>query len=75
MMEENSYRKEIDGLRAIAVLSVIFYHYKLNIFSFELFKGGYFGVDIFFVVSGYLISKILIKDFYLKKKKNLHKIY
>ncbi len=69
MMEENSYRKEIDGLRAIAVLSVIFYHYKLNIFSFELFKGGYFGVDIFFVVSGYLISKILITDFYLKKKK------
>ena len=63
MMEENSYRKEIDGLRAIAVLSVIFYHYKLNIFSFELFKGGYFGVDIFFVVSGYLISKILITDF------------
>ena len=51
------YRKEIDGLRAIAVLSVIFFHA-----DFTLFKGGFVGVDIFFVISGYLITTILIKD-------------
>ena len=50
-----SYRPEIDGLRAIAVISVIIYHADL-----QIFKGGYLGVDIFFVISGYLISKILI---------------
>ena len=52
-----SYRPEIDGLRAIAVISVIIYHADL-----QIFKGGYLGVDIFFVISGYLISKILITE-------------
>ena len=47
-----SYRPEIDGLRAIAVLVVIFYHAQITILGFEPFKGGYIGVDIFFVISG-----------------------
>lgn len=51
------YRPEIDGLRAIAIISVIFYHAGLG-----LFINGYFGVDIFFVISGYLITSIIIKD-------------
>lgn len=51
------YRKEIDGLRAIAVLSVILAHA-----GFELFRGGFIGVDIFFVISGYLITSILYND-------------
>ena len=59
-----NYRKEIDALRGIAVLSVILYHSKLNLNGFEIFKGGFVGVDIFFVISGYLITKILIKNYF-----------
>lgn len=52
-----SYRPEIDGLRAIAVLSVIFYHA-----GFGFLPYGFLGVDIFFVISGYLITSILLND-------------
>jgi len=49
------YRKDIDGIRAIAVISVIFFH-------FGIFPNGYLGVDIFFVISGYLITGIIYRD-------------
>lgn len=52
-----SYRQDINVLRAVAVLSVVFYHADI-----QLFKGGWLGVDIFFVISGYLISNIIISD-------------
>ena len=52
-----TYRPEVDGLRALAVIPVIFYHA-----NYPFFGGGYLGVDIFFVISGYLISSILIND-------------
>lgn len=52
-----NYRREIDGLRAVAVLPVILFHA-----GFAPFAGGYVGVDIFFVISGYLITSILIAD-------------
>ncbi|SFO10830.1 acyltransferase family protein [Sphingomonas sp. OK281] len=51
------YRSEIDGLRAIAVIPVILFHSGSN-----LFKGGFVGVDIFFVISGYLITSIMAYD-------------
>lgn len=54
---KTQYRPEIDGLRSIAVLSVIFYH------AFpSLLTGGFVGVDVFFVISGYLITTILLRE-------------
>jgi peptidoglycan/LPS O-acetylase OafA/YrhL/PAS domain-containing protein len=51
------YRPEIDGLRALAVISVILFHA-----GFQLFSGGFVGVDIFFVISGYLITAIILAE-------------
>ena len=53
------YRPDIDGLRAVAVISVILFHLDENILP-----GGFVGVDIFFVISGYLITKLIIKEVY-----------
>ena len=58
-----NYRPEIDGLRTIAVISVIIYHAKINVFNHKIFEGGFIGVDIFFVISGYLITLIILKEF------------
>ena len=51
------YRKEIDGLRAVAVVPVILFHA-----GFETFSGGFVGVDVFFVISGYLITTIILAE-------------
>lgn len=63
-----TYRPELDGLRALAVLSVIIYHAKLSAFESTILPGGYFGVDVFFVISGFLITKLLIHDIEVKGK-------
>ena len=51
------YRPEIDGLRAVAVIPVIMFHA-----GYKIFSGGFVGVDIFFVISGYLITTIIISE-------------
>ncbi len=51
------YRKEIDGLRSIAVIPVILFHG-----GFQWLSGGYIGVDVFFVISGFLITSIILKE-------------
>jgi len=74
-MNKLFYRPEIDGLRAIAVLSVILYHSQMIIFGQDWFKGGYIGVDIFFVISGYLITRIILSELYEKKSFNFLNFY
>lgn len=56
-MSKLNYRPDIDGLRAIAILSVVLYH-----FFPSFLPGGFTGVDIFFVISGYFITKIILKE-------------
>lgn len=74
--ENGAYRRDIDGLRAISILFVVFYHLK-----FSWMPSGFVGVDIFFVISGFLITAHLLKDinnacfslknFYLKRARRI----
>ena len=54
-MKSTPYRPEIDGLRAIAIIPVVLFH-----LGFNWIPGGYMGVDVFFVISGYLITTIIL---------------
>ena len=67
MQKKIIYRGDIDGLRAVAVLGVIFYHSEILINEAVIFSGGFLGVDIFFVISGYLITSIIYKENKVKK--------
>ena len=65
MARKSLYRPEIDGLRAFAVIAVI-----INHFNKDILPGGYLGVDIFFVISGYVITSSLLK----RPNEHSHKI-
>jgi peptidoglycan/LPS O-acetylase OafA/YrhL len=80
-MNQERYRADIDGLRAIAVLSVLLFHVDA-----PLFKGGYVGVDVFFVISGFLITRLIFDevtrreqfsflDFYLRRARRLMPVF
>ena len=60
-MKKNN-KLQIYGLQAIAVVAIILYHAQITIYDQQLFKGGFIGVDIFFVISGYLITSIILKE-------------
>src|SRR6478736_4059573 len=55
---DSHYRPQLDGLRALAVYLVVAFHSGISAFS-----GGFIGVDVFFVLSGYLVTQLLLRDF------------
>ena len=78
----HKYETEIEGLRALSVISVILYHADIYFNKTMLFKGGFVGVDIFFTISGYLITvqilrnikegkEFSLKDFYLRRARRI----
>ena len=68
-------RLEINGLKAIAVVAVILYHAQISILGHQPFKGGFIGVDIFFVISGYLITSIILKELVTINSFSFHHFY
>ncbi len=57
------YRPEVNGLRGIAVLGAVFYHAEIILGTFRIFPGGFLGVDVFIVISGYLMTAIISKEY------------
>ena len=65
----SSYRPDIQGLRAVAVISVVLYHAGLSV------PGGFVGVDMFFVISGYVISRLIYNEFYSEEGFSLKRFF
>ena len=74
MNKKNNFREDIHALRCVAVLSVLFYHSQILISDYQFFSGGFLGVDIFFVISGYLISSIIYNK-NIKKEFQIYEFY
>jgi peptidoglycan/LPS O-acetylase OafA/YrhL len=70
MPSASGYQRHVDGLRAVAVLSVILYH-----FGHGWFRGGYVGVDVFFVISGFLITRLILNELYETGRFDFRRFY
>src|SRR6516165_8916444 len=67
---DRSFRPDVEGLRAVAVLLVVFYHAGLSHLS-----GGYVGVDVFFVISGFVITGVLVREREASRRTSLGRFY
>lgn len=75
MIKKSFYRPDIDALRGYAILFVILYHANFELFNNYIFPGGFIGVDIFFVITGFLITTILLEEYNNYKSINIIKFY
>ena len=62
MINKRILKIDIEALRGLSVVLVILYHFKLSNLDYQIIKGGFIGVDIFFVISGFIITKIIIEN-------------
>ncbi len=62
MIRKKNLRIDIEALRGLSVILVILYHFKLSNLDYQIIRGGFIGVDIFFIISGYIITKIIIEN-------------
>ena len=62
MINKRTLKIDIEALRGLSVILVILYHFKLSNLDYQIIKGGFIGVDIFFIISGFIITKIIIEN-------------
>ena len=62
MINKKNLRIDIEALRGLSVILVILYHFKFSNLDYQIIKGGFIGVDIFFIISGFIITKIIIEN-------------
>jgi peptidoglycan/LPS O-acetylase OafA/YrhL len=70
-----NYRPDLDGLRALAIISVVLFHAEFKLFGNFFLPGGFLGVDIFFVISGYLITTLILKEIKYSSEFNFFRFY
>jgi peptidoglycan/LPS O-acetylase OafA/YrhL len=71
----NNQKSSISGIQSISIISIIFYHAKVTIFGFQFFNGGFIGIDVFFLISGYLTTSIILGELLNTKNFSFEKFY